>query len=580
MMAIYRGMPAGRGNTMGRFRATGALPLLLALALTACQTVNASYPGGSGPGDVAAAPSSSSYDAASFLTAYQAAIAGDIETAASSYAAALSADPGNVRLLRRSFQSLYLAGRIDSAAAIAIKLERTGAPLRLGSEPAAAIAARNGDWAGLEVLARHLAEDADGYTLGKVLEAWALALQGRGDAGLSTLKKASRDGEPPPMISVQTALMLDHLGRGEQAVGTARIALREGGLDPDTVILMAGVLARSGAVDGAKQLLLGQTNGTIAWGRLAESLDRAGGFLVPAPSPQRNLANAVLDVGLVTGNSFLATMTRLRLAHYIDTGDDRVKYHLGRLQLQAGMPEEGLGMHASIGAASPWHQPARIRAALHHSRMDGGLQKAAGIYDSLIAAEPENPLLWQFAGDNARRHERYETALVAYRRAIELGGERARLEYYRGIAYDHLGRDAEAEKAFRRSLEHDDGNAYVLNYLGYWLLEHGGDAQEALAMIRRAVDAQPRNGFFMDSLGWGYYRLGRYRRALTLLEHAVTLEPTDPTIIDHLGDAYEKNGRYREAVYEWRRALYYANDQVDAAAIQAKIDTATARDER
>ena len=560
----------------GRLFRNGPLPILLALGLVACQAGDVAWTREAAPDSLAPAPAGSGYNAASFLTAHQAARAGDIEIAAGSFTVALAADPENGELLEQSFRALYLAGRIDSADAVATTLERAGRPVSMGSEPAAAIAARNGDWAGLEVIARHLTEDADSYVLGKVLEAWAFAFQGRGDAGLSALMEAARDEEPPAMLFVQTALMNEFLGRGGQAAEAARAALLRDGRNPDTVILMAGVLARSGAIDAAGGLLLGQTNRSYAWERLAESLGRADGFLLRMPSPRRRLANATLDTGLVEGNSFVTTMTRVRLAQYLDGGNNRVRYHLGRMLLQTSRPEDGLDVHALIRVGSPWHQPSRIRAALHHGRTPGGMERAARIYDALIENEPRNPLLWQFAGDNARNHERHEAALDAYRRAIELGGERARLEYHRGIAFDHLGRDAEAEKAFRRSLALDDSNAYVLNYLGYWLLEHGGDAREALAMIRRAVEVQPKNGFFMDSLGWGYYRLGQYRQALTLLERAVTMEPTDPTIIDHLGDAYEKNGRRREAIYEWRRALHYANDQIDPGVIQAKIDKATA----
>ena len=270
-------------------------------------------------------------------------------------------------------------------------------------------------------------------------------------------------------------------------------------------------------------------------------------------------------------------MTRFRLAHYLDPGHERTMFHLGSLLHQAGDAEAALAMHGSITPDSPWHQPARIRAAIHHSRAPGGVERAAGIYDALVKADPENPLLHRLKGDNARRHDHFDEALSAYARAMELGGDRARLEYYRGIAFDLLERDSEAEAAFRRSLEIDGNNAYVLNYLGYWLLEHGGDATEALSLIRGAVEAQPHNGFFMDSLGWGYYRLGQHREALILLERAVVLEPADPTIIDHLGDAYEKNGRLREAVYEWERALYYADEEVDPAVIRAKIDDARSR---
>ena len=557
--------------------ATTALPLLFAAGLAACQAGGVSFSDGPAPAAGGSPARGQGYDAASFLTAHQATLTGDILTAADRYADALVADPDSLRLLERSFRALYLAGKIDSADAVANTLERMGRPIGLGSEPAAAIAARNGDWAGLEAIARLLAEDSSGYVLGKVLEAWAFAFQGRGAAGLSALEQAQRDGEPPAMLFTQSALMQEYLGRSEGAILAAREAISRDGRNPDTVVQMAGVLARSGAVDAAAVLLLGQSSGTFVWRSLAESLEKPTNPLLQAPDPLRLLGNAVLDVGLAGGNTYIETLARLRLARFLAESDNRIAYHLGRMLYRDDMAEEALAMHGGIPPGSPWYQPSRILTALHHTDAEDGMARAARIYDGLIKASPENPLLWSFLGDNARRHGRYIAALDAYGRAIELGGAPARLEYYRGIALDQLERDDEAEAAFRKSLEFNDSDAYVLNYLGYWLLEHEGDAEEALGMIRRAVEAQPRNGFFMDSLGWGYYRLGQFEQALILLERAVTLEPTDPIIIDHLGDAYEKNGRMREAVYEWRRALYYANDQIDPEGIQSKIDRATAR---
>ena len=77
-------------------------------------------------------------------------------------------------------------------------------------------------------------------------------------------------------------------------------------------------------------------------------------------------------------------------------------------------------------------------------------------------------------------------------------------------------------------------------------------------MIQKAVQASPNDGYIIDSLGWAYYRLGRYPDAVTQLEQAATLRPNDPEINDHLGDAYWKVGRKLEAKFQWNVA--YAMD--------------------
>jgi tetratricopeptide (TPR) repeat protein len=58
----------------------------------------------------------------------------------------------------------------------------------------------------------------------------------------------------------------------------------------------------------------------------------------------------------------------------------------------------------------------------------------------------------------------------------------------------------------------------------------------------------------IDSLGWGYYRMGDYRTAVEKLEAAVVLEPGDPDVNDHLGDAYWRVGRKLEATFQWAHA--------------------------
>src|SRR5256712_2609732 len=100
--------------------------------------------------------------------------------------------------------------------------------------------------------------------------------------------------------------------------------------------------------------------------------------------------------------------------------------------------------------------------------------------------------------------------------------------------------------------------------------ERGQNPEEAMQFISKALDLEPDNGYFIDSLGWAYYQQGRYLEALKELKRAVekAKEP-DPVIYDHLGDAYLKNGLEAEALAAWEKAL-----QLDPAAegVKKKID--------
>ena len=74
-------------------------------------------------------------------------------------------------------------------------------------------------------------------------------------------------------------------------------------------------------------------------------------------------------------------------------------------------------------------------------------------------------------------------------------------------------------------------------------------------MIQKAVSLRPQDGYIIDSLGWGYYQIGKYDKAVKELERAVEYRPEDPVINDHLGDAYWQVGRETEAMFQWRRSL-------------------------
>jgi nucleoid-associated protein YgaU len=111
----------------------------------------------------------------------------------------------------------------------------------------------------------------------------------------------------------------------------------------------------------------------------------------------------------------------------------------------------------------------------------------------------------------------------------------------------------------------------VLNYLGYSWVDMNINLDDGLKMIRKAVDQRPSDGYIVDSLGWAYYRLGRYQDALTELQRAVSLKPEDPVLNDHLGDALWRVGRKLEATYQWRHASDMHPDAQTLASVQKKL---------
>jgi tetratricopeptide (TPR) repeat protein len=94
-----------------------------------------------------------------------------------------------------------------------------------------------------------------------------------------------------------------------------------------------------------------------------------------------------------------------------------------------------------------------------------------------------------------------------------------------------------------------------LNYYGYELADRGVRLEEATSMIHRALEQEPSNGAYLDSMGWVYYKQNKLAEAEEYLKKAVDRSAHDPTILGHLGDVYAKMGRTERAAALWEKAL-------------------------
>ncbi len=101
--------------------------------------------------------------------------------------------------------------------------------------------------------------------------------------------------------------------------------------------------------------------------------------------------------------------------------------------------------------------------------------------------------------------------------------------------------------------------------------EKGVKLDEARELVLRALEMEPENGAFIDSLGWIYFQQGEIDKAIDHLEAATELLPDDPTIHDHLGAAYARRGESARAIEQWKKALSLGPP--NAEAIREKIET-------
>jgi tetratricopeptide (TPR) repeat protein len=156
------------------------------------------------------------------------------------------------------------------------------------------------------------------------------------------------------------------------------------------------------------------------------------------------------------------------------------------------------------------------------------------------------------------RGRRYREAEEAARAAEAIAGQPRDNEmtwFLLGAIYERQKLFDKAEAEFKKVLAIDPKNAPVLNYYGYMLGDLGIRLDEAQSMVQRALNEEPYNGAYLDSLGWIYYKQNKLEEAEATLRKAVGRESHDPTIHSHLGDVYAKLGRTDMAAAEWEKSL-------------------------
>ena len=115
--------------------------------------------------------------------------------------------------------------------------------------------------------------------------------------------------------------------------------------------------------------------------------------------------------------------------------------------------------------------------------------------------------------------------------------------------------EAELEIVYRK----DPEDPTVNNDLGYLYADQGKNLDKAEAMIRKALEDQPDNGSYLDSLGWCLFKQGKVQEALVPLEKAFKSENNDLTISDHLGDVFFHIKEFGRAKESWKKAEEFAS---------------------
>ena len=209
------------------------------------------------------------------------------------------------------------------------------------------------------------------------------------------------------------------------------------------------------------------------------------------------------------------------------------------------------------------------------------LDKAIELTRKKLQGNVENPMRWTHlhvtamvrAGQPDQAEQNISDAIVRF------PDHAADLSYERAMLFEKRGQHDRAEQAMIELLENFPGHAQTNNGLGYTWTDDGRNLQQALQMILLAVDSDPKNPAYLDSLGWTHYKMGNFDQAVSWLKRAVD-QPggMHPVIMDHLGDAFYRIDNKNRAHQYWTAAIasmnnYPLDDDVELKRVAEQLHT-------
>jgi tetratricopeptide (TPR) repeat protein len=554
-------------------RVLALVPGLGALALAACSTVNAINP--IATKDDEPQPTL----AGTYLAANFAAAEGDVKAASSYYATTLKDDPDNQDLLARTFLYAAESGDIEGAATLAdrvIMQEAQNRPAHLVRQMSAMQAK---DYAAVLKDIETPNSIAFAALTNDVVEAWAHAGLHDVDGALHALDALSQQRGVDGLRLFHKALVLEYSGRDKEAETAYRDALALTGMGPRAADAFGRFLRRHGRSEDAKAVYtksLSESPGNpVAAAALKEiAANKSTAPLVSTPAEGVGEALFGIAASLNDQRSADVAILYLNLTLYLHPDFDLARVLLANHYETLRKFDLANVQYAAIAPASPYYVMTQVQGALNEGRMDKPEVGAAKL-KVLSVQQPKDLDVWTALGDLLRSSDRYADAAAAYDKAIATlpAGDRrlVGLYYARGVSRGNSNRWDDAEKDFQSALKINPDRADVLNYLGYSWIERGQHQDEAVAMLEKAHALRPLDGFIADSVGWAYYRTGRYQDAARTLEEAVMLSPGAPDINDHLGDAYWRIGRKIDARFQWQHALALKPDAKQKPIIERKL---------
>ena len=234
--------------------------------------------------------------------------------------------------------------------------------------------------------------------------------------------------------------------------------------------------------------------------------------------------------------------------------DWRAYFYLGAIGSMSGDDSAAVGNFRRVTELAAWNADAWVylsTAYLGKNKFD----EAVRVLEPAVKAVPDDFRVNFFLGVAYNRLNRQTDAVRVLERARSIDPTNIDAAAQLAMVYDGLKMYEESDSLYEIALRLRPDYPLVLNNFAYSLAVRDMQLERALGMSQKAVGIEPENASYLDTIGWVYFRLGRYPEAEENIARALAKGEANAEVLEHMGDVQYKLNRPDQAMDYWRRAL-------------------------
>ena len=153
-----------------------------------------------------------------------------------------------------------------------------------------------------------------------------------------------------------------------------------------------------------------------------------------------------------------------------------------------------------------------------------------------------------------------DEAIDFYNRALTISPNSINVLHSIAILYDDIGEWVKSDKIYDQLIDNDPKDAQAFNNYAYSLVERNKDLKRALVYAKKAVELEPKNPSYLDTIGWAYFKMDDLKRAKKYIRQSIEIQDDNSVVLEHFGDILMKSNDSVNALFYYKKAFEFDNE--------------------